>query len=77
MAKILEPLFTTKSFGVGLGLPVVDKILEQHGGGLKDPVHPAAALHLLLGFPLSEPERRELMAPARRQNRGIATCYRI
>ena len=33
--KILEPLFTTKSFGVGLGLPAVEKILEHHGGGLK------------------------------------------
>jgi signal transduction histidine kinase len=32
--KILEPLFTTKSFGVGLGLPAVQKILEQHGGAL-------------------------------------------
>ena len=35
LSKIMEPLFTTKSFGVGLGLPAVEKILEQHGGGLQ------------------------------------------
>lgn len=35
MEKILEPLFTTKSFGVGLGLPAVNRILEQHGCGLE------------------------------------------
>ncbi len=34
LEKIREPLFTTKSFGVGLGIPAVEKILEQHGGGL-------------------------------------------
>jgi nitrogen fixation/metabolism regulation signal transduction histidine kinase len=34
LAKILEPLFTTKSFGTGLGLPTVQNILEGHGGGL-------------------------------------------
>jgi signal transduction histidine kinase len=34
IAKIFEPLFTTKSFGTGLGLPAVVQVLEQHGGGL-------------------------------------------
>jgi PAS domain S-box-containing protein len=32
--KIMEPLFTTKNFGTGLGLPAVQKILELHGGAL-------------------------------------------
>ncbi len=33
--KILEPLFTTKSFGTGLGLPAAIQVLEQHHGGLQ------------------------------------------
>lgn len=34
LAKIREPLFTTKSFGIGLGVPAVEKIVESHGGTL-------------------------------------------
>jgi signal transduction histidine kinase len=34
LAKIREPLFTTKNFGTGLGIPAVEQILEQHGGGM-------------------------------------------
>ena len=35
MPRIFEPLFSTKGFGVGLGMPVVRQIFIQHGGGIE------------------------------------------
>lgn len=49
--KILEPLFTTKSFGVGLGLPAVVKILEQHDGGLSIESQPGEGATMTAWFP--------------------------
>lgn len=34
LERIFEPLFSTKNFGVGLGLPTVRHIMEQHGGSV-------------------------------------------
>jgi PAS domain S-box-containing protein len=34
-SKIFEPLFSTKSFGAGLGMNVIQQVMEQHGGGVK------------------------------------------
>lgn len=35
LPRIFEPLFSTKAFGVGLGLPLVKQILDYHGGGIE------------------------------------------
>lgn len=35
LERVREPLFTTKSFGTGLGLPAVEQIAAQHGGTLQ------------------------------------------
>jgi len=35
ISRIFDPYFTTKSSGTGLGLAVVHKVVEAHGGELQ------------------------------------------
>ncbi len=59
--KIFEPLFSTKSFGVGLGLPTVKQIVEEHQGeiSVETPPAPQTGVCFLLKFPL--PQSRSTM----------------
>lgn len=54
--KIFEPLFTTKNFGTGLGLPAVQKIMEQHGGGLEVQSSPGQGAVFVAWWPAANPD---------------------
>jgi PAS domain S-box-containing protein len=50
--RIFEPLFSTKGFGVGLGLPTVKQIMEHHGGSIEMSSEPGRGTRALIWLPL-------------------------
>jgi len=52
LEKIMRPLFTTKSFGTGLGLPAVEKVLRLHEGGLEVESTPGKGAAFIAWFPI-------------------------
>jgi signal transduction histidine kinase len=53
LPKVFEPLFSTKSFGTGLGLPMVKQIVEQHGGEIAIDSEPGSGTRVTLRLPLA------------------------
>jgi signal transduction histidine kinase len=51
-AQIFEPLYSTKAFGVGLGMPLVKRILEEHGGKVKVDTAAGQGTRVTLQLPL-------------------------
>ncbi|MGB0893315.1 MAG: sensor histidine kinase [Parashewanella sp.] len=49
--RILEPFYTTKSQGTGLGLAVVQSVVSNHGGELSLNCKSGQGCHFVLSFP--------------------------
>jgi PAS domain S-box-containing protein len=59
MARIFEPMFSTKNFGVGLGVPIIRNIMEGHGGGAEYRSECGEGTTVTLWLPLTNQARSE------------------
>jgi signal transduction histidine kinase len=53
LPRVFEPLFSTKSFGTGLGLPIVKQIVHQHGGRIEICSEPSKGTRAVIRLPLA------------------------
>lgn len=60
LPRIFEPLFSTKSFGTGLGLPTAKQIVEQHGGQIEVASEVGHGTRVIIRLPL--PHTQEIAA---------------
>jgi len=54
LERIFEPMFSTKTFGVGLGVPIIKNVLEGHGGGVKYHSEVGKGTTVVMSLPLAE-----------------------
>ncbi len=55
--RMFEPLMTTKARGIGLGLPLVKRILERHGGSIVYAPREGRGARFVLRLPLLPPSQ--------------------
>lgn len=51
MPHLFEPFFTTKPEGTGLGLPITQRIIQEHRGTIRAESEPGAGTRFILSFP--------------------------
>ena len=54
LAKVYVPFFTTKDTGTGLGVPMVRRAVEQHGGTMEMRSEPGVGTEVSLYLPVSD-----------------------
>ncbi len=62
LASLFEPYVTTKARGTGLGLPIVKKIVEEHGGSISARNSDEGGACIAMRFPVPQ-EQGALSAP--------------
>lgn len=55
LGKIFQPFFTTRSSGIGLGLSLVFKVVQKHGGEVRAESQPGRGTTFELFLPCGEP----------------------
>ncbi len=63
MGRVFEPYHTTKSTGSGLGLMIVQRIVQDHGGHIELMSKPEEGTRITIYLPLAERRIRLLAAP--------------
>jgi PAS domain S-box-containing protein len=63
MGRVFEPYHTTKSTGSGLGLMIVQRIVQDHGGHIELMSKPDEGTRITIYLPLAERRIRLLAAP--------------
>ena len=72
LGRIFEPYHTTKAKGTGLGLMIVKRIVESHGGQIEVASKEGQGTRFRISLPLAERRIRKLSAPdAEPSNRRI------
>ena len=55
LERIFDPLFSTKNFGVGLGLTLAKETMESHGGGIDIECPADGGTRVTLWLPMRPP----------------------
>lgn len=68
-ARLFEPYFSTRDTGIGLGLAIARRAVEEHGGTLTAESEPGRGTRMIVRLPLVvDPEESEKPAPASRES---------
>ncbi|WP_244538153.1 ATP-binding protein [Mesorhizobium sp. YR577] len=59
MKELYQPFFTTKSLGLGLGLPICKWIIEAHGGRLAAKNNSGGGATFFIELPIAEEQRHD------------------
>lgn len=61
--KILQPYYSTKKGGTGLGLPTTKRIVEEHGGTLTVHSEPGRGTDFVITLPVTAPQSKQGSRP--------------
>ncbi len=70
LGRVFEPYFTTKTDGSGLGLMIVQRIVQEHGGHIEIASRHNCGTVFTILLPLDEPRMRLLEAPGTKSHKS-------